>query len=262
MAALTPNMITALKSASYSAEQDGIKYSDADAIHTGWSMYRVNANTLRAMVKRGLCMGDGGLTIEAVVVRNELVEPQVPENINGPWIDPECGCERFANPAQIPCPDHAGLTLETGVVTFYCPNCESDILVGFEDSHSASCEVCENDGHSLCQHPYDAKEGRYMEQDMANSFDAAFGNDHTSGNADMTDTMVMADTMNSSYEIWAELEVAVTDGVAVNIGWHRFAIAAGKTEFDIPDMYGSLNGSGNPKDGWASVITVLDSYAA
>lgn len=34
----------------------------------------------------------------------------------GPWIDPECGCERFANPSEVPCPDHAGLapTVSTG----------------------------------------------------------------------------------------------------------------------------------------------------
>src|SRR6185312_5612717 len=24
----------------------------------------------------------------------------------GPWIDPQCGCERFANPLDVPCPDH------------------------------------------------------------------------------------------------------------------------------------------------------------
>lgn len=34
----------------------------------------------------------------------------------GPWIDPECGCERFANPSEVPCPDHAELvpTVSTG----------------------------------------------------------------------------------------------------------------------------------------------------
>lgn len=29
---------------------------------------------------------------------------------DGSWIDPACGCERFADPAEVPCPDHAGLT--------------------------------------------------------------------------------------------------------------------------------------------------------
>lgn len=28
------------------------------------------------------------------------------ENVNGPWIDPVCGCERWADPSEVPCPDH------------------------------------------------------------------------------------------------------------------------------------------------------------
>jgi hypothetical protein len=156
------------------------------------------------------------------------------------WLFPE-DAEKFGH--EVTCPLAEEFTPLAEDKTFYCPNCETDILVGFEDSHNAPCGVCGGDGHSLCQHPYNAKEGRYV-------------SDYTAGNADMVDTMT------NSYDVWAELEIAVTDGVAVNIGWHCFTITADKTEFDIPDMYGSLHGSGNPRDGWASVITVLDSYAA
>jgi hypothetical protein len=73
MAKLTANMVKALESATYSASREGIAYSDADAIHTGWTMYGVNANTLRAMVKRGLCMGDGGLTATGVSERDVIM---------------------------------------------------------------------------------------------------------------------------------------------------------------------------------------------
>jgi hypothetical protein len=122
-----------------------------------------------------------------------------------------------------------------------CPNCgqsESD-----PTDHGAACKLCGSDGHAACQHADSA-------------FDAAFGSDHTAGNADM------ADTMDSSYEVWAELQVEISEGVSVNIGWHRFTITADRTELDIPAMYGETNGQGNPRGGWSSVITVLDSYAA
>lgn len=33
---------------------------------------------------------------------------------SGPWIDPECGCERHANPSDVPCPEHAGKVVSVG----------------------------------------------------------------------------------------------------------------------------------------------------
>lgn len=76
MASLTANMVKALESASYRAGAAGQRYSDVDAVHTGWSMYGVDGRTLAAMAKRGLCMGDGGLT-DAGVSERETLFPAV-----------------------------------------------------------------------------------------------------------------------------------------------------------------------------------------
>lgn len=71
---LTANMVKALESATYRAANEGHKYSDADAVTTGWNMYGVDGRTLRAMVTRGLCRGDGGLTPKGVEMRTDRTE--------------------------------------------------------------------------------------------------------------------------------------------------------------------------------------------
>ena len=142
---------------------------------------------------------------------------------------------------------------------FHCNNCGQNLSDEFpnEDQHSASCLICGSDGHAECQHfdPVPLADWEIAALNGTdNAFDAAFGSDHTSGNADMVDTM------DAAYTVSANLSIMLDNG-PLNIGWHEFTITADMTEFDIPDMYGERHGSGNPKDGWSSVITVLESYA-
>lgn len=93
------------------------------------------------------------------------------------WIDPACGCERFADPAEVPCPDHAGFT-ETLVTKEY---------------HLSVC-------------------------------------------------------------------VDELTGARVDLGWHTFTMNAAQAHDTdkIADAYGKVNGSGTPRHGWGSVITVLE----
>lgn len=75
MSDLTPKMVTALTSATFMESAKGLRYSDAPGVYaTGWNIPRsTHAATLRAMVKRGLVMGDGGLTERGVEVRASYV---------------------------------------------------------------------------------------------------------------------------------------------------------------------------------------------
>jgi hypothetical protein len=56
------------------------------------------------------------------------------------------------------------------------------------------------------------------------------------------------------------LSVTVEAGVRVDLGWHTFTVNASHVDDDelIAELYGERHGSGSPRGGWASIITVMD----
>lgn len=61
-------------------------------------------------------------------------------------------------------------------------------------------------------------------------------------------------------EYLLEIIVDESTGAAVDLGWHTFTVSedsAANAEV-IADMYGKINGSGQPRDGWASILRVID----
>src|SRR6267142_1249495 len=59
-------------------------------------------------------------------------------------------------------------------------------------------------------------------------------------------------------EMEFHLSVEVETGVTVDLGWHTFDVPATWNGDLIADLYGARHGSGNPKDGWSSIIQVID----
>jgi len=61
-------------------------------------------------------------------------------------------------------------------------------------------------------------------------------------------------------EYLLEIVVDESTGAAVDLGWHKFTVSAANAANAevIANMYGVRNGSGMPRDGWVSIIRVID----
>lgn len=147
----------------------------------------------------------------------------------GPWIDPQCGCERHANPSDVPCPDHTVTERDASSDKFPC------LKVNGVVTHMGKCGQSDESG------PWAEDETRRV-CSLDDDTDAGF-----------VETMV-----TKEYDL--SVIVDETTGATVSLGWVTLTMNAAQCmDWDrVAEEYGRTHGTGKPRHGWASIITVHD----
>lgn len=143
-------------------------------------------------------------------------------------------------------------------------HCEAGEYLGEFDGKSLYGSVVLPEGKSMCDFHSDE-----MNQDTAgfpNVPDKGSAYDRgltlaevmEAGKEDDTDAGFVETLVTKEYHLF--ICVDERTGASVDLGWHTFTLNAAQSNDHvvIAEKYGETNGTGKPRHGWASIITVLE----